>query len=172
MSTQDPPGCGYGGYLLTDESYADFLLTFEVRPDWPADTGVLARATDLGSQGFQVLIDHRKSGGIGGFYGNGIGGFHALAYGLDVERDATGRPVRLVEDDLAATLEPVTDAKRALLRQAPPASESLQAWRWDDWNEMSVRCVGRYPVLTTCAPGVTLLAREDAWNPSSDCRRR
>jgi Domain of Unknown Function (DUF1080) len=154
VGTQDPPGCGYGGYLLTDESYADFLLTFEVRPDWPADTGVLVRATDLGSQGFQVLIDHRKSGGIGGFYGNGIGGFHALAYGLDVERDATGRPVRLVEDDQSATLEPVTDVKRALLRQAAPAADFLRAWRWDDWNEMSVRCVGLHPVLTTWVNGV------------------
>ena len=82
MGTQDPPGCGYGGYLLSDESYADFLLTFEVRPDWPADTGVLVGATELGSQGFQV------------------------------------------------------------------------PWRWDDWNEMSVRCVGHYPTLTTWVNGV------------------
>lgn len=154
VATQDPPGCGYGGYLVTDERYADFRLTLEVRPDWPADTGVLLRASDLGCQGFQLLVDHRRSGGIGGFYGNGIGGFHALAYGLDVERDAAGQPVGLIEDDPATTLEPVTDAKRALLRQAAPASEFLAAWRWGDWNEISVTCVGRYPVLTTWVNGV------------------
>jgi len=120
VGTQNPPGSGLGGYLLTDDRYGDFQLTYEVRPDWPADTGVLVRASDLGAQGFQVLIDHRRSGGIGGFYGNGIGGFHALAYGVDVARDESGRPVGLVEDDPATTLEPVTDAKRALLSYAAP----------------------------------------------------
>lgn len=154
VGTQDPPGGGYGGYLVTDERYADFVLTFEIRPDWPADTGVLVRATDLGSQGFQVLVDHRKSGGIGGFYGNGIGGFHALAYGLDVERDDEGRPVRLVEEDPATTREPVTAAKRALPRRAASSAEFLAAWRWGDWNELTVRCAGRYPVLTTWVNGV------------------
>jgi hypothetical protein len=154
VGTQDPPGSGFGGYLLTDESYADFRLTFEVRPDWPADTGVLLRASALGSQGFQVLIDHRRSGGIGGFYGNGIGGFHALAYNLDVRRDEHGTPVALVEDDPARTLEPVTDAKRALLSQSAPAADFLAAWRFGDWNEMTVECVGAYPRLTTWINGV------------------
>jgi hypothetical protein len=137
VGTQDPPGCGYGGYLLTDESYADFLITFEVRPDWPADTGLLVRATDLGCQGFQVLIDHRKSGGIGGYYGNGIGGFHALAYGLDVERDEAGRPIRLVQEGETATLEPVTDGHIALevhdndpgMGQDRWAPEAVVRWR-------------------------------------------
>jgi hypothetical protein len=162
VGTQEPPGCGLGGYLVTEGRFADFELTFEVRPDWPADTGVLVRASDVGSQGFQVLIDHRRSGGIGGFYGNGIGGFHALAYGLDVERDATGRPIRLVEDDPSTTLEPVTDAKRALLSQAASPNEFLDAWRWGDWNEMSVRCVGRYPVLTTWVNGLQVYQLDTA----------
>jgi hypothetical protein len=47
-------------------------------------------------KGFQ-LVDHRKSGFIGGFYGNGTGGCHAVPYVLDVEPDDTGRPVKLVE---------------------------------------------------------------------------
>ena len=156
VGTQNPPGSGLGGYLLTDDRYGDFQLTYEVRPDWPADTGVLVRASDLGAQGFQVLIDHRRSGGIGGFYGNGIGGFHALAYGVDVARDESGRPVGLVEDDPATTLEPVTDAKRALLSYAAPVGDFLRAWRWGDWNEMSVRCVGAYPVLTSWVNGVKI----------------
>lgn len=156
VGSQDPPGSGLGGYLLTDDRYGDFQLTYEVRPDWPADTGVLVRASDLGAQGFQVLIDHRRSGGIGGFYGNGIGGFHALAYGVDVVRDESGVPVGLVEDDPATTLEPVTDAKRALLSYAAPSEDFFNAWRWDDWNEMTVRCVGAFPVLTTWVNGVKL----------------
>jgi hypothetical protein len=156
VGRQDAPGSGLGGYLLTDERYSDVRLTFEVRPDWPADTGILVRASDLGSQGFQLLIDHRRSGGIGGFYGNGIGGFHALAFGVDVARDASGEPVGLVEDDPATTLEPVTEVKRALLSSAATAAEFFAAWRWGDWNEMSVQCVGRYPVLTSWVNGVRL----------------
>jgi hypothetical protein len=153
---QEPAGSGLGGYLVSDETYADFELTFEVDPDWPADTGVLLRATDIGSQGYQVLIDHRRSGSIGGFYGNGIGGFHAVAHTFDVERDGDGRPVRLVEDDPATTLEPVTDAKRALLSSTSSAEAFLDAWRFGDWNEMRVRCTGDSPVLTTWVNGVLL----------------
>ncbi len=41
---QDPPGSGFGGYLVSDGVYGDFELMFEARPDWPADTGVLVRA--------------------------------------------------------------------------------------------------------------------------------
>jgi len=154
VGAQDPPGSGLGGYLITEATFGDFELSYEVRPDWPADTGVLVRTTDLGAQGFQVLIDHRRSGGIGGFYGNGIGGFHALAYGVDVARDASGTPVALVEDDPATTLEPVTEAKKALLSYAASAEEFLAAWHWADWNEMTVRCVGTYPVLSTWVNGI------------------
>ena len=52
----------------------------------------MVRATAVGSQGFQILLDHRKSGNIGGFYGNGIGGFHAIRFTLDAVTDAAGRP--------------------------------------------------------------------------------
>ena len=41
------------------------------------------------SAGFQVLIDHRKSGSIGGFFGDGTGGFHAVPYILDATATAT-----------------------------------------------------------------------------------
>jgi hypothetical protein len=156
VGTQDPRGCGLGGYLVTEATYADFELTFEVCPDWPADTGVMVRATAGGNRGFQVLIDHRKSGSIGGFYGNGIGGFHALAYGLDVARDRAGESVGLVEEDPASTAEPVTEAKRSMLSYAASAAEFLRAWRWREWNEMTIRCLGRHPVLTTWVNGVRL----------------
>lgn len=153
---QEPPGSGVGGYLVTDDAYGDFELTFDVRPDWPADTGILVRATNDGLRGFQILIDHRRSGGIGGFYGNGIGGFHALAHNVDVARDADGTPVGLIAEDPATTLEPVTPEKVALLSYAAPAEDFQRAWRWDEFNEFRVRCVGKYPVLTTWVNGVRL----------------
>ncbi|WP_409329108.1 3-keto-disaccharide hydrolase [Trujillonella humicola] len=147
VGRQEPPGSGYGGYLLTDDVFGDFELELEARPDWPADTGIYLRASDSGAQAYQVLLDHRRSGGIGGFYGNGIGGFHALAFAVDVERDAAGRPVGLRVEDPATSVEPVTDQKRSLLSHAASAEEFLAAWRWGDWNQFRVRCTGRHPLI-------------------------
>lgn len=156
VGRQDPPGSGLGGYLVSDEKFGDFDLLVETRPDWPADTGVMVRATRTGACGFQVLVDHRKSGSIGGFYGNGIGGFHALAFTLDVRRDDTGTPVALQVEDPATSLEPVTESNRDLLAYAIEPREFLAAWRWRDWNLLRIRCVGVYPVLTTWLNGVKL----------------
>ncbi len=101
VGRQDPDHPGWGGYLVSDETFGDFELELDMWPDWPADTGVMLRRRDESWEGFQVLVDHRKSGSIGGFYGNGVGGFHAVPFVLDVERDQSGRPVGLIEEDPA-----------------------------------------------------------------------
>jgi len=145
---------GYGGYLLTDEEFGDFELTFEVRPDWPADTGVVMRCTEMGSQGYQLLIDHRKSGSIGGFYGNGIGAFHASAFNLDVVTNQHGEAIALRVETPETTLEQINPMAVAQLAYHIDPQELLQTWRFDDWNEMRVRCVGRLPRLTSWVNGV------------------
>ncbi|MDR2478720.1 MAG: DUF1080 domain-containing protein [Treponema sp.] len=145
---------GFGGYLLTDETFADFELSYEVKPDWPADTGLLVRASPAGTQGFQILLDHRKSGAIGGFYGNGIGGFHAVSFNVDIEQDAAGNAVGIKPEDPSSSLEPVTAEKRALLNYAVTPDTFFKIWRWNDWNEFKVRCEGEYPVLTSWINGV------------------
>jgi Domain of Unknown Function (DUF1080) len=151
---QDPDHPGWGGYLVSDETFGDFELELEMWPDWPADTGVMLRRQDESWEGFQVLIDHRKSGSIGGFYGNGVGGFHAVPFVLDVEHDESGQPVGLVEEDPSTSLEPMTVEKRQLLTRAGNAEEFLRAWRWDSWNHLRIRCVGTKPVITTWVNGV------------------
>lgn len=153
---QEPPGSGIGAFLLSEGTYGDFELDLEAKPDWPVDTGIYIRAHRNGSPAFQVLLDHRKSGGIGGFYGNGIGAFHALPYNFDAEYDANGNAVRLVPESAETTLEPVTEEKKALLSYAAPIEEFLAAWRWADWNRFTIRCVGAYPVLTTWINGVKI----------------
>lgn len=158
---QDPDGSGLGAYLLSDDVYGDFELVFEARPDWPADTGVVLRATDIGSQGYQVLIDHRKSGNIGGYYGNGIGGFHAINFALEVARDAAGTPTGLILEDPATTIEPLTPIKRTLLTQAADGHTFLSTWKWNDWNEFHITIAGEVPRLTTRINGV-LIAEMDA----------
>ena len=106
VGRQDTPGSGYGGYLVTEGQYGDFELMFEANPDWPADTGIMLRKKAHTFHGFQVLLDHRQSGSIGGFYGNGISGFHAVPFALDLARDAAGMPVGLKNDDPATSIEP------------------------------------------------------------------
>lgn len=156
VGRQDPPGSGYGGYLLSDGVYGDFELVFEARPDWPADTGILVRTTALGSQGFQILLDHRRSGNIGGMYGNGIGGFHGIAFTLDAERDEHGRPSGLRLEDPSETIEPMTPDKPALLDYAATGEQFLAAWKWDEWNEFRIRVEGASPRIAVHINGVKI----------------
>ncbi|MDR1431960.1 MAG: DUF1080 domain-containing protein [Propionibacteriaceae bacterium] len=164
---------GYGGYLLSDEEFGDFELSFEIRPDWPADTGVVLRSTKRGSQGYQLLIDHRKSGAIGGFYGNGIGAFHASAFNLDVATDDQGRQTGLRIEDAQTTLEPVTPEQRAQLGHAIDGAKFLKIWRFGDWNHFRVRCVGELPRLTSWINGTLAFELDTAtmdfpnWHPQA-----
>jgi hypothetical protein len=146
---QDPEQPGYGGYLVTDQPYADFELRLEMRPDWPADTGVMLRRRPDSWHGIQVLVDHRKSGSIGGFFGNGLASFHAVPYVLDVVTDSDGRPVDLVVEDPDTTVEPMTPDKLAMLTRAGDSTDFLDHWRFGDWNSLRIRCVGAKPTVTT-----------------------
>ncbi|MEG3615368.1 DUF1080 domain-containing protein [Isoptericola haloaureus] len=147
---------GYGGYLVSDESFGDIELVVDVRPDWPADTGVMLRRRPDSWEGFQVLLDHRPSGGIGGFFGNGLASFSAVPFAVDAVLDDAGRPVGLRADDPATSTEPVTPAKRERLTYAADVDELLEVWRWDDWNELRIRCVGALPTITTWVDGVKI----------------
>jgi hypothetical protein len=148
VGRQDPPGSGWGGYLITDRAFGDFELRLDANPDWPADTGVMVRRRRDSWEGLQVLIDHRQSGSIGGFYGNGIGGFHAVPFALDATRDTAGKAVGLRGDDPATSVEPFTASKRAMLTQGADLDTFLATWRFGDWNELRIRCVGHLPVVT------------------------
>jgi hypothetical protein len=153
---QDPPGSGLGGYLVSDHTYQNFELLVDAKPDWPADTGILVRAGINGAPGIQVLLDHRKSGGIGGFYGNNLAGFHALPYNFTAKYDSEGNPIGLIPENPATSNEPVTEAKRKLLAYAAPVEDFLKAWKWGDWNTFKIRCEGKYAYLTTWINGVKI----------------
>jgi hypothetical protein len=148
VGRQDPPGSGWGGYLITERSFGDFELRLEANPDWPADTGVMVRRRRDSWEGLQVLIDHRQSGSIGGFYGNGIGGFHAVPFAIDASRDAAGKAVGLRSDDPATSVEPFAASKRAMLTKSADLETFLATWRFGDWNDFRIRCVGRLPLVT------------------------
>jgi len=156
VGRQDSPGSGWGGYLVTEKTYGDFELTFEANPDWPADTGIMLRKKPDTFHGVQVLLDHRKSGSIGGFYGNGISGFHAVPFALDVVLDADGNPASLRQDDPETSIEPFRQAKRDLLTEACGIEEFLGAWKFQDWNAFRIRLVGAKPKATVWINGVLI----------------
>ena len=156
VGRQDAPGSGWGGYLASEGAYGDYELVLEAKPDWPADTGIYLRKRPSTWHGIQVLLDHRKSGSIAGFYGNGLGGFHAVPFALDARYDEDGQPVGLGPDDPATTLEPFDERKREMLTYAATLDEFLDIWRWRDWNEFRIRIVGAKPVVTSWVNGVKI----------------
>ncbi|WP_439582759.1 3-keto-disaccharide hydrolase [Dyadobacter bucti] len=153
---------GLGSYLVTDRKYGDFELLIDVKPDWPVDTGILLRAGTDGSPGYQVLLDYRKSGGIGGFYGNGLAGFHALPYNFDARYDVEGKPIGLVAETPSTTIEKITDAKTMMLNYAAPVEEFLKIWNWADWNTFRIRCEGKHPYLTSWINGLKICELDTA----------
>lgn len=147
---------GYGGYLVSDEAFGDFELALEAKPDWPADTGIMVRRRLESWEGFQVLLDHRESGGIGGFFGNGLASFSAVPFAVVSREDADGRVVGLAADDPATSAEPVTQEKIDRLAYAADVEDFLAVWRFGDWNEIRIRCVGALPVITTWINGLKI----------------
>ncbi|MFD1541109.1 3-keto-disaccharide hydrolase [Nonomuraea guangzhouensis] len=162
VGRQDEPGSGYGGYLVSDRAFGDFELSLEAKPDWPADTGIMIRRRPDTWEGFQVLLDHRESGGIGGFFGNGLASFSAVPFAVRSRRDANGDVVGLQADDPATSTEPVTPDKIGRLGHAADVEDFLSVWRWGDWNELRIRAVGALPVITTWVNGLKIAELDTA----------
>jgi hypothetical protein len=156
VGRQDEPGSGWGGYLVSEGTFGDFELVLEAKPDWPADTGVMLRKLPHTFHGIQVLVDHRKSGSIAGFFGNGIGSFHAVPFALDARYDEHDQPIGLGMDDPATSVEPFDESKRAMLTYAATIEQFLDVWHWLDWNEFQIRVVGEKPVVTTWVNGTKI----------------
>jgi hypothetical protein len=60
-----------GGILMTDRSYADVEVLFEVKIDWGCDSGFFFRTTG-GSRAYQVTIDHVADSSVGTIWGEGF----------------------------------------------------------------------------------------------------
>lgn len=140
---QEPAGSGLGAYLLSEETFGDFELELEGRPDFPVDTGVVIRAHEIGSVGFQVLFDHRPNGGMGGVFGNGLGNFLVAPFSIDGD-EAPGFRI--------ANLRP--GAGEPNFAHPVPTygagfGDFRRSWQMNDWNRLRIRCVGELPVITT-----------------------
>jgi hypothetical protein len=146
------PNSKRGAYLLTNEKYGDFELILDARPDWPVDTGIMVRAHELGSVGFQVLLDHRPGGSIGGVYGNSTGNFRAYPFVLDGD-EQEGFKVT----NLRGT---VPDKQSFKPDYAASVDEFLSVWKANDWNTFSIKCTGRLPLIEIWING-TLISKLD-----------
>lgn len=164
---QEPPGSGVGGYLITNEKFADFELSLEANPDWGVDTGFMVRATGIGSQGFQVLVDHRENGNIGSFYGNGIGGFNSRQFGLSAKRDPSGAVVGMTPVAYQ-DLNPQPDPGKSEASWSAGSEAFFETWRFGEWNEIRVRCEGRLPTLTSWINGEKMASLDTAAMRAAD----
>ena len=163
IGEQDEPGSGYGGYLGSEETFGDFELVLEARPDWPADTGIMLRRRRDDWTGFQVLLDHRESGGIGGFFGNGLDSFMAIPFKVQSLRDEAGNPIGLRNDDPATSTEVLKQEHVDRLDYAGKIEDFLRVWNWADWNELRIRCTGgALPVITTWVNGLKVAQLDTA----------
>lgn len=156
IGEQEFPGSGYGGYLISEETFGNFELVLEARPDWSVDTGVMLRRQRDDWSGFQVLVDHREGGGIGGFFGNGLASFMATPFKIKGKRDVKGRVIGLVNDTPEHSQEPIKPEQIARLSYAAHVNDFLKAWKWGKWNEIRIRVVGDMPVITTWVNGVKI----------------
>ncbi len=158
---QEPPGSGIGGYLVTNEKFADFELSLEANPDWGVDTGIMIRATGIGSQGFQVLVDHRQGGNIGSFFGNGIGGFNSRQFGFNAKQDSSGKVVGMTPVAYQ-DLSPQPDPGKSEANWSAGSEAFFETWRFGEWNEIRVRCEGRLPTLATWINGEKMASLDSA----------
>lgn len=145
------PGSIAGSYLISEKTYGDFELTLEAHPDFPIDTGIMIRAHKLGSVGYQVLIDNRPNGSIGGVYGNSVGSFLAWPFTIDGDEEPGYR--------IANIHEGVVESNR--LRGGQFKSDYSctfegfnKVWKPNDWNHIKVRCTGRLPLIETWINGM------------------
>lgn len=144
----EPPESLQGAYLISEQKFADFELELEARPDWPVDTGIMVRAHELGSIGFQILLDHRPTGGVGGVFGNSIGSFLAAPFTLDGDKRPNFQVASLREGAREANFKAPT------MNHAASFEDFKEAWHMNDWNHFRIRCVGRLPIITTWVNGL------------------
>jgi 3-keto-disaccharide hydrolase len=132
---------GNGGLIITDEQFADFEVSLEMKNDFGPDSGLFLRSTEDG-KAWQAMIDYHAGGNLMGIYGEGLGGNpHVRNYNFkskvtEIEAKNTGVP-------------PVA---------LPVLPESWPYfWRADQWNELRARIVANPPHITTWINGVKIM---------------
>jgi len=152
---QDPPGSGNGGILMTDKKYGDFELRLDLAPDWGIDSGVFLRTNNQG-ECFQIYVDYRSGGQVGYISTERAGGKPRMfirPFYIDGVRNAQGE---LTEFETKP--DPRELAWQAgYLRYHCTPEQWKSAWKIGEWNSMRIRCVGKYPKITTWINGTKII---------------
>jgi hypothetical protein len=99
----------------------------------------MVRAHELGTVGFQVLIDHRPGGAIGGVFGNSTGNFRAYPFVIDGDEINNHKVANLRSSN--------TDKEYFKPDYAASAETFLKIWNQNDWNHFKIKCQGKLPVI-------------------------
>jgi hypothetical protein len=143
---QDPPGSGNGGILMTDKKYGDFELQVDLAPDWGIDSGVFLRTNERG-ECFQVYVDYRENGNIG-FISTERDGKDRMInrpFGIFGTQDSNGKLQGL---ETKPDKREVAWGEGFLNYNCTP-EQWKKAWKVGKWNTLKVRCIGKYPKITT-----------------------
>ncbi|GHV06054.1 hypothetical protein FACS189416_6360 [Bacteroidia bacterium] len=142
VGKHDPADSLYGAYLISEEKFGDFELELDANPDWPIDTGIMIRAHEVGVIGFQVLVDYRPFGTVGGIYGNSIGSFRTAGFAFNGDKLPDYHVTNLQPSKPDGNFSAVTPTYTASFE------DFTKAWKLNDWNHFKIRCIGRIPVIT------------------------
>lgn len=165
---QDLSGSGNGGILMTDKKYGDFELMIDLAPDWGVDSGVFLRTNEKG-ECFQVYVDYHDNGFVGSisteragkprminrpFFINGIMNDKGKLTGFETQPDKRGE-VSWGPDYLKYSCSP---------------EEWKKVWKIGKWNTLHIRCVGKYPTITTWINGTKIAEfdSETSKNPNNN----
>lgn len=164
---QDPPGSGNGGILMTDRKYGDFELSLDLNPDWGVDSGVFLRTNEKG-ECFQIYVDYHDNGFVGSVSTERAGSPRMInrPFYIDGIKDASGQLIGF---------ETLPDKRGAVswgpgyLKYNCTPEQWKKAWRIGEWNHLRVRCVGKYPTITTWINGVKIAEfdSETSTNPQN-----
>ena len=143
---QDPPGSGNGGILLTDQKFADFELSIDMKPDWGVCSGLFIRGNDLG-QCIQMMVDYHDAGNVGQLYGEGTRGFNTRTFDINGQYDDKKQLTGIT------TNKHKTAASVGLEYSCTPEAW-VKAWKIDGWNTARVLVQGEHPRIVTWINGL------------------
>lgn len=144
---QDPPGSGNGGILMTDQEYGDFEFVIDAAPDWGICSGIFLRTNSKG-ECFQVYLDYRENGNIGYISTEtptGKGRMFIRPYNFFSESERKRGVNNLVTKPDQRDLAWDPD----YLEYSATPEEAIEAWNIGGWNTIRIRCIGKYPRIST-----------------------
>jgi hypothetical protein len=118
---QDPPGSGNGGFLISDQTFGDYEVVFDVWPDYGIDSGIFLRNTNTDEQAYQVTIDYQPENPMGSVYITNVGDY---------------REFSLVDEDEISGSSPYFDS-----------DAWSYIWKENDWNQFRISIEGNPPTI-------------------------